>query len=134
MESLAKFAPIAHWLLRIVLASVFVYHGIGKLPDVAGFAQILDMPVVVAWLVTFAEISVGVGIIVGGLSKEVITRLSALAMIPILIGAIVVFHWPKWSFVANEAHPFGGMEYQVNLILVAVYFLIVGNRTLKAEG
>ena len=35
----ADFERHAHWLLRIGLASVFLFHGVGKLVDVAGFAE-----------------------------------------------------------------------------------------------
>jgi len=78
----------AHWLLRIALASVFLFHGFGK---------------------------------------ELITRLAALAIIPVLLGAIVMVHAPRWSFAPAEGFPMGGMEFQVVLLLIATYFLIVGN-------
>ena len=55
------------------------------------------------------------------------TRLAALATIPVLIGAIVLVHWGQWSFVATETHPMGGMEFQVVLLLMALYFVIRGN-------
>lgn len=117
----------AHWLLRLALASVFLYHGLGKVANLAGFAEMMALPVLIAGLVTFAEIAGGLGILIGGLGKELITRLAALAMIPVLLGAIVMVHAPRWSFVPAEGFPMGGMEFQVVLILIATYFLIVGN-------
>ena len=48
-------------------------------------------------------------------------------MIPVLLGAIVMVHGPRWSFVPTEAFPMGGMEFQVVLLLLASWFLIVGN-------
>jgi len=117
----------AHWLLRIALASVFLFHGIGKVANFSGFVDMMGLPVLVAGLVTFAEVAGGLGIIIGGFGKELITRLAALAMIPVLLGAIVMVHGPRWSFVAAEGYPMGGMEFQVVLALVAGYFLIVGN-------
>lgn len=116
-----------HWLLRLALASVFLYHGFGKVANVAGFAEMMGLPVPVAALVTFAEVAGGLGILIGGFGKELITRLAALAMIPVLLGAIVMVHAPRWSFVPAEGFPMGGMEFQVVLILIATYFLIVGN-------
>jgi putative oxidoreductase len=117
----------AHWLLRLALASVFLYHGFGKVANVAGFAEMMGLPVPVAALVTFAEVAGGLGILIGGFGKEFITRLAAVAMIPVLLGAIVMVHAPRWSFVPAEGFPMGGMEFQVVLILIATYFLIVGN-------
>ncbi len=50
-----------------------------------------------------------------------------LAIIPVLLGAIVMVHAPRWNFVPAEGFPMGGMEFQVVLALIATYFLIVGN-------
>jgi putative oxidoreductase len=36
-------------------------------------------------------------------------------------------HWGQWSFVASDSHPMGGMELQVVLLLIGLYFLIRGN-------
>ncbi|HBG95692.1 MAG TPA: hypothetical protein DDY14_10325, partial [Chromatiaceae bacterium] len=61
------------------------------------------------------------------LRRDWITRLAALATVPVLIGAIVMVHWGQWSFVATESQPMGGMEFQVTLLLTALYFVIRGN-------
>lgn len=119
----------AHWLLRAGLASVFLFHGMGKVLNVSGFAEMMGLPFVIAALVTFAEVAAGIGIIVGGFRNAVITRLSTIAMIPILLGAIVMVHGPRWSFTPAEGFPMGGMEFQVVLLLGALYFLITGNST-----
>jgi putative oxidoreductase len=117
----------AHWLLRIALASVFLFHGFGKVANLSGFSEMMGLPVLLAGLVTFAEVAGGLGIIIGGFSKELITRLAALAMIPVLLGALLMVHGPHWNFVPAEGYPMGGMEFQVVLALIATYFLIVGN-------
>ena len=119
----------AHWLLRAGLASVFLFHGIGKAANVSGFAEMMGLPFAVGAMVMFSEVAAGVGILVGGFGKELITRLSAIAMIPVLVGAIVLVHGPRWSFTPAESFPMGGMEFQVVLLLGALYFLIVGNST-----
>lgn len=126
-EIFRRFEPHAHWLLRAGLASVFLFHGFGKVPNVAGFAEMMGLPFAVAALVTFAEVAGGIGILVGGFKSELITRLAAIAMIPVLLGAIVMVHGPRWSFVPAEGFPMGGMEFQVVLLLGALYFLIMGN-------
>jgi len=119
--------PRAHWLLRAGLASVFLFHGIGKVVNISGFAEMMSLPFSAAALVTFAELAGGIGILVGGFRSAYITRLSTIAMLPVLIGAIVMVHGPRWSFTPAEGFPMGGMEFQVVLLLIATYFLVVGN-------
>ncbi len=36
--------------------------------------------------------------------------------------------WPRWSFTPAEGLPTRGMEFQVVMLLIGVYFLIAGNR------
>lgn len=129
-----KLESHSHWLLRIALASVFLFHGLGKVPNIPGFAEMMGLPVIIAGLVTFAEVAGGLGILLGAVTKSVITRLAAVAMIPVLLGAIVMVHGPRWSFVPTEAFPMGGMEFQVVLLLLASWFLIVGNGEERAAA
>ncbi len=75
-DALESLKPHAHWLLRIGLASVFIFHGIGKAMALGGFAQMMGLPIPVAALVTFAELAGGVGIIVGALTNDLLTRLA----------------------------------------------------------
>jgi putative oxidoreductase len=120
-------AAHAHWLLRAGFASVFLFHGVGKFADLGGFAGMMGLPVFIAVLVALAEVGGGLALIAGGfLRSAVLTRLGALAAIPVLIGAIVLVHWGQWSFVASETHPMGGMEFQVVLLMIALFFLITG--------
>lgn len=129
----ATFAPHAHWLLRIALASVFLFHGLQKflVSGIEGFAGMMGLPVVIAGLVALAEVLGGAGIIAGatlrGRFGDLVTRLSGLAIAPVMLGAIAMVHWGQWSFVASQGHPMGGMEFQVVLLLLGVYFLIRGN-------
>jgi putative oxidoreductase len=95
-----------HWLLRLSLAATFLYHGWSKFPvDVAA-----------------PEIGSALLLIAGGFGKDVLTRLGALGMIVILIGAIFIVHLPNgWNAMT------GGMEFQVLMVAVGVYFLVKGN-------
>lgn len=127
MKFLNNISPYAHWALRLALASVFLFHGIYKFTDLAGFAQMMQMPEFVALLVALAETVGGVLVIAGGFTKDWITRLAALMFIPVLIGAIFMVHWPQWNFVASATHKMGGMEFQVVLLLIALYLVITGN-------
>ncbi len=129
-NALDSFKPNAHWLLRVGVASVFIFHGVGKAASIGGFAQMMGIPYIVAALVTIAELSGGIGLIVGGLKSDLVTRLSGLAIAPVMLGAIVMVHWGRWSFTPAEGFPMGGMEFQVVLMLAGLYFMIVGNSKL----
>ncbi len=122
-------ATHAHWALRIALASVFIYHGVSKLAGVEQFAQMMNLSYIVALLVALAEFGGGALVLVGGVTRSWVTRLGASFFIPVLIGAITMVHWGQWNFVANEAYPMGGSEFQVTLLLISIYLLIKGNRT-----
>ena len=126
-DALDSLKPHAHWLLRIGLAGVFVYHGIGKVMDLGGFSQMMGLSTPVAALVTFAEVAGGVGIIVGAFTNDLVTRLAALALAPVMLGAIFMVHWGRWNFMPAEGFPAGGMEFQVVLLLTALFFLVMGN-------
>jgi putative oxidoreductase len=130
-DFLDSFKPNAHWLLRIALASVFIFHGWGKVMNLGGFSEMLGLPVAVIALVTFAELAGGIGIIAGAFTKDLITRLSGLALVPVLLGAIFMVHWGRWNFTPAEGFPMGGMEFQVVLLLLALYFLVMGNAGLS---
>ena len=132
-DQLNSLRPSAHWLLRAGFASVFLFHGFGKVVAFSGFSQMMGLSVPVAGLVTFAEVAAGLGIIIAAFQNELITRLAALASIPVLLGAIFMVHGPRWSFTPAEGFPMGGMEFQVVLLLIAVYFLITGNQQGQAS-
>ena len=129
--ALAGLAPYSHWLLRIALASVFLFYGIDKFmgAGVAGFSEMMGLPVFVGFLVAIAEVLAGIGILLGAFMGAIVTRLAAVAMIPVLLGAIFMVHWGQWHFMSTDSHPMGGMNFQVVLLLMALYFLIRGNDT-----
>jgi putative oxidoreductase len=126
---LDSFKPHAHWLLRISLASVFLVHGVGKAVDIGAASQMMGLPYAIGALVTFAELAGAIGIIAGAFKSDLITRLSGLAIAPVMVGAVIMVHWGRWSFTPAEGFPIGGMEFQVVLLLIALYFLIAGNST-----
>ena len=130
-DVLDSLKPHAHWLLRIGLAGVFVFHGIGKAMALGGFSQMMGLPIPVAALVTFAELAGGVGIIVGAFTNDLITRLAGLAIAPVMLGAIFMVHWGRWGFEPAEEFPMGGMELQVVVLFTALFFLVMGNAGLS---
>ncbi len=123
-------ATRAHWLLRCAIAAVFVYHGVDKFMGggIAEFSSAMALPWFIALLVALTEIAAGLLVLLGGFLGAWITRLGALLVVPIMLGAIFIAHWGQWHFMATPTHPLGGMQFQVTLLLVALYLLIRGNR------
>ena len=124
----------AHFLLRISLASVFIYHGALKFMNLEGFAQMLPISYFMVVLVALAETSGGLLVLLGGFRDDAMsdlaTRIGAALNIPVMIGAIVLIHWGQWNFLPSETHPMGGFQFQTVLILVSLYLVITGNRGL----
>jgi putative oxidoreductase len=126
----------AHWLLRIALASVLLFHGVLKLANLEGFAQMLPISYLQVVLVALAETGGGLLVLVGGFRdgaiSDLATRVGAALNIPVLIGAITIVHWGQWNFVPSETHPMGGFEFQAVLLLLVLYLVVTGNRGLAA--
>jgi putative oxidoreductase len=120
----------AHWLLRIAIVSVFLFHGALKFSNLDGFANMLPISYVQVVWVALANVG-SVLLLAGGLGKtriwDLATRIGAAFNIPVMFGAIYLVHWGRWNFVPTDTHPLGGMEFQVILILVMLYFVIIGN-------
>ena len=116
-----------NWFIRIPFAITFAGHGAGKLLMPAASAEMLGLPLLLSLLVGVGEVLAGIGAIAGGVrgmpQRVLVNRLTGLAAAPILVGAIAMVHWPRWSFVATADFPFGGMEFQVLLLGVALYLL-----------
>jgi len=92
MKLLNAVVPHAHWLLRAVLASVFVYHGALKFSNLEGFAHMLPVSFTETVLVALAELVGGVLVVLGGFGKDrlsdLATRVGAAMQIPVMLGAI----------------------------------------------
>ena len=131
-----RIALNAHWLLRIALASVFVYHGVLKFLNLEGFAQMLPISYLQVVLVALAETGGGLLVLVGGFRgsriSDLATRVGAALNIPVMIGAITLVHWGRWNFLPSETHPIGGIEFQTVLLLLLLYLVFTGNREFAA--
>ena len=129
MNSLTKLSQHGHWLLRGAIASVFIYHGLGKFQNLAPMANMMNISVVTLFLVASAETIGGALVLFGGVLKDWTTRIGALILMPVMLGAIQMMHWGQWAFTATESHPMGGMEFQVTLLLTQLFLFVTGNRT-----
>ena len=104
-------ARAAAWgalLLRLVLGGSFVAHALLKIvvftmPGTARFFESLGLPGWFAWVVTGMELLGGIAMVLG-----VYARWVALALIPILLGAIATVHGANgWLFDSKG----GGWEF-----------------------
>ena len=129
MERLRALAPYAHWLLRLALASVFLYHGIIKFPALAGIADMMGMPVFIVGILAAAEVAAALLILAGGFSKAWLTRIGGAIIAVVMLGAIFMVHLQHgWNSVNMGSGNMGqGMEFQFTLLMIGLYFVIVGN-------
>lgn len=120
---LDAFSNSAHWLMRLALAAVFLYHGAMISVNFEASAVKMNLPLWVTVLVGLAQIGGGLFIIIGGFWKDWMTRLGAAMLIPVMVGAIILVHG-KFGFDIRQ----NGMEYNIVLLSMQLYFLFRGNR------
>ena len=117
-------APYAALVLRVTLGALFLAHAGLKLfvftpAGTAQFFGSLGLPPALAYLVIAAEVAGAVALILG-----FYTRWAALALIPILVGAIVTVHGSAGFFFSN---PKGGWEFLAFWIAALVAQALLGN-------
>lgn len=119
-----KTAPLGAFVLRVSLGVMFVAHSVilklmvFGLPGTAKFFESLGLPGFLAYATFAAEAVGGILLILG-----VQTRLVALALIPVLLGAAWVHVGNGWVFSAKG----GGWEYPAFLIATSVAVALLGD-------
>jgi putative oxidoreductase len=121
----SAFDPAANaaLVLRLALGVVFVSHGLLKvfvftLPGTVQFFASVGFPGWLAYATVAAEVGGGVLLVLGIGSRWV-----ALALVPVLLGALQV-HWGNgWLFSAAG----GGWEYPAFLAIAAVVQAMLGD-------
>lgn len=121
-----------HWVPRTLVAAALMFHSFDHFQHLEAFAAMMDIPQALAFLGAYLEAAAALLLLAGGFASPLadpLTRLGGLLLVPVMIGAIAVAHWPGWSFVpdADAGFPMGGMEYPVTLIAVGLYFALRGN-------
>ena len=95
------------FITRISLGTILLAHGLLKvfiftIPGTVGFFESLGLPAIIAYLTIFGEIAGGTALLLG-----IYTRLTALASLPILLGATWAHIDNGWVF-SNQG---GGWEF-----------------------
>ena len=130
-----KRTGITIWILQVTLGISFMLHGTGKLPfPPEKFISWLDSigvvaPYFIGSLVTIGEIAAGAGLIIGSVIPGVIgnylTKLSALSVFIIMIGAFYLAH-SDW-FINEKLFK----SEQIYIFVLSIFFLIIGNKNFK---
>ena len=104
-------------LMRLFLAFIFIKAGMGKLPIVAGEGLTNALPLFLVYLVVSFEILGGLFMLIG-IKYEVLTRLGALMIGIVMIGAAYM-HYCVWG------DPFGSKDvmYPLSLLLITLVFI-----------
>ena len=126
-------APLATFLLRIPLATLFLQQGLDKVPVDAETAAVYDLSLLVWFFVVVGEISAGLGLIAGGVigllfkadfvseAADILTRFSGITMTCIMTG-VIWLSMPEsfWDVVLYD-------YIHVSLYLGGLYFALRGN-------
>ena len=131
LDAIAKpFQGLAPWILRLVLGTSFILHGLGKFPlppekMVTWFESMgIAAPEIIASLVALGEVVAGAAVILGGFlgsAGHLITRLGGGAVVVIMIGAFYLAH-ADW-FITQKLF----MSEQIFIFALGLYFFIKGN-------
>ena len=122
----------SYWVPRVILGCVMLPHGAQKLFGWFGgfgfsntmtyFTQTAGLPWIIAFLIIMGESLGSLGLIVG-----FFTRLSALGLICIMVGAITTVHIPNGFFMNWFGKQAGeGFEYHLLVIGMSIPLLISG--------
>jgi putative oxidoreductase len=119
-----KTAPYAALLLRLTLGVLFLAHAGLKIfvftPEgTAQFFGSIGLPPVLAYVTIAWEVLGAVALILG-----LWPRLAALAMVPVLLGALFTVHLSAGFFFSN---PNGGWEYLAFWIVAQVALALTGD-------
>lgn len=132
MDQLNKLSGIAHWLPRLSLAAIFLYHGFPKVAMTGDVAAMMGMPFVMVLMIGIIEVGGALLLLWGGFGPDWATRLSGLMFTAIMIGAIVMVHAQYgWNSINMGDNGGRGMEFQVLIIAVSLLYAFKGNAVNK---
>ena len=125
-----KTAPYAALVLRVSLGVMFIAHSlylkvmVFTIPGTVQFFESIGLPGFSAYLVIAAEAIGGIALVLG-----IYTRPVALALVPVLLGALWVHSGNGWLFTAKG----GGWEYPLFLAVAAIVQALLGDGALAMK-
>ncbi|WP_088343706.1 MULTISPECIES: DoxX family protein [Rhodomicrobium] len=125
-----RLAPYGAFALRVALGVMFLAHAYLKISvftpaGFAGFLGQIGLPTALAWPIILAEIVGGLALIAGFHA-----RIAAVALLPVLLGALFVHAPNGWLFTA----PNGGWEYPAFLAVAALAQALIGEGAFAVSG
>ncbi len=125
----SRLAPYGALGLRVALGLMFIAHAYLKLviftpAGFTGFLGAVGLPGFLAWPIILAELLGGLAILLGFYGRYV-----SLALVPLLLGALVIHAPNGWVFNA----PNGGWEYPAFLALTAFAHALIGDGALALK-
>jgi|SRR6056297_1318063 len=128
MNQLNKLSGIAHWLPRLSLAAIFIYHGFPKIAMAGDVAAMMGMPTIMVLMLGAVEIGGALLLLWGGFGPEWATRLAGLMFTAVMIGAIAMVHAQYgWNSINMGDNGGRGMEFQVLIIATSLLYAFKGN-------
>jgi putative oxidoreductase len=129
MDQLNKLSGIAHWLPRLSLAAIFIYHGFPKIVMTGDVAAMMGMPFIMVLMLGIFEVGASLLMLWGGVGPDWATRVAGIVFTAVMVGAITMVHFQHgWNSVnmgtGNEGR---GMEFQVLIIAVSLLYAFKGN-------
>ncbi len=126
-----KQASFAAFILRLSLGVMYLAHSVilkyltFTLAGTAQFFESLGLPGFLAYATFAAEAVAGVALVLGFKS-----RIVAIALVPVLLGAFWVHSGNGWVFSAAN----GGWEYPLFLIVISGVVALLGNGAFAIEN
>lgn len=115
---LSQYGDVAFLILRLVIATIFIYHALPKLKNASGMSQMMGTPTGMIFMLGMVEFASSLGMIFG-----VYIQIAAFLLAMVMVGAIY-FKIAKWRV------PFGAMDktgWEFDLILLAANILLLVN-------
>lgn len=125
-----RLAPYGALGLRVALGLMFIAHAYLKIAiftpaGFAGFLGQVGFPGFLAWPIIIAELLGGLAILTGFYGRYV-----SLALLPVLLGALMVHAPNGWLFTAAN----GGWEYPAFLAVTALAHGLIGDGALALKS
>lgn len=128
MNQLNKLSGIAHWLPRLALAAIFLYHGFPKIAMAGDMAAAMGMPTFMVLMLGAVEIGGSLLLLWGGFGPDWATRVAGILFTVVMIGAIAMVHAQYgWNSINMGDNGGRGMEFQVLIIATSLLYVFKGN-------